>query len=113
MIRATITATALILTADNEARADLAHAFRQGGYPAAESTVAEELHEAFRFILPETVGALTDAPILAPFDAWGLEDDGRETLEPGAPVFWFPDYMIRDPWRELANRGRVVLTRED
>ncbi len=117
MIRATVAGGALILTADNEGRAELADAFREGlrsdgpcGYVRAESVVMEALHEQWEFIAPEEIGALTDAPILADCDGleWSGDDQGR-IVRPDAVVAWFPDYMIRDPWRELANRGRVAF----
>ena len=98
----------LLLTADNETRSDLAHAYRSGGYPRAESDVQDGLHEVFAFIAPEDIGALTEAPILTPYDECEFPDDGHGfTPLPGAPVYWFPDHAVRDPWQELARKGRV------
>jgi len=102
----------LIITADNESRRDLADAYRDtsrhGGYSKAEGVVSEGLHEEYDFCDPADVpGALTDAPILIESDAVLRPDNGEVILLDAAPVFWFANYMIRDPWRELANRGRV------
>jgi hypothetical protein len=57
---------------------------------------------------PEWIGALTDAPILS--DGLNYPDDGGPAVVPGSSVWWFPDYMVRDPWEELAREGRVVFT---
>lgn len=107
-IRATIRNNTVLLTADNEARAELAEAFRNGGYPYAESYVAEALHEKWEFVRPEEVGALTDSPILAECD--GIDRDDHGELTEVGKVAWFPAYAIRDPWEELRNKGRVALT---
>lgn len=106
-IRATLCNT-LLLTADNESRAELADAYRADGYPRAESYVGEALHEKWEFIRPETIGALTDAPILAECDGIDRDEDG-EIINVGR-VAWFPDYAIRDPWEELKNTGKVAFT---
>jgi len=59
------------LTLGNEGRAELAEALRDG-YARGESLVGEWLHEAFEFIRPEEIGALTDAPILCNCDGLDL-----------------------------------------
>lgn len=104
-IRATIRNNIVLLTADNESRAELADAFRAGGYPRAEDYVGEALHEHWEFVRPEEVGALTDAPILAECD--GMErNDAGELVEVGK-VCWYPNYQVFDPWAILRNTGRV------
>jgi hypothetical protein len=108
MIMSRIENGRLILTSDNTSRADLKEAYARGGYYAAESVVAENLHEIFDFIPPENIAALTDAPILA--DAGGVDwpDSGEGPIpSPDCRVFWFPSYAIRDPWQQLKNTGRV------
>ena len=104
-IRATISKYHVTFTADNEARAELADAYRAGGYPRAEMYVGEALHEAWEFVRPEEVGALTDAPILAECDGIERDDDGDLTAV--GKVCWFPDYQVKDPWEALRNVGRV------
>lgn len=111
MIRAIKTGGALLITADNESRADLAEAFRRGGYPRAESEALEGLHERYSWVQPETIGALTEAPILVANDDLIYPDDAHPHPSADAAVYWFPDYCIRDPWRELADKGRVVFTK--
>lgn len=104
----------LLLTADNAIRSGLAEAYRSGGYPEAESLVLEMLRNGccqmhLDLIPPENIGALTDAPIVAEAD---YPDDGSGPVPyPDSPVWWYPDYAIIDPWEQLKNKGRVVLTR--
>ena len=106
-IRAILRDNTVLLTADNESRAELADAYRAGGYYHAESYVAEQLHEKWEFVRPEEVGALTDPPIIAECDGIERDDDGELTAV--GKVAWFPNYMVADPWEALRNRGRVVL----
>lgn len=107
-IRAILRDNTVLLTADNESRAELADLLRGDfGYSRAEQYVGEELHEKWEFIAPEVVGALTDSPILAECDGLRVNDEG-EITEVGN-VAWFPDYAVRDPWVELRNRGRTVF----
>lgn len=113
-IRARIKGNALIITADNESRADLADAYRDqsnyGGCIKAESLVGDGLHEKWEFIQPEDVGALTDAPILCDADGLDYPDDGGRIVRNDAKVAWFPNYMVTDPWEVLRNTGRVTFT---
>lgn len=98
----------LILTADNEGRAALKDAYGRGGYYNAEGEVAEALHEAYEFVRPENVpGALTDAPILVDCDFLEHPDNGDLIIRDGAAIYWFPDYMVTDPFDQLKNTGRV------
>ena len=106
MIRARVTNLALKITADNEGRATLA--YWSGDYNAQQDWVAECLRESWEFVRPEEVGALTDSPILA--DCSDVDRDDNGTLVRFYRLAWFPDYAIRDPWRELANTGRVYFT---
>jgi hypothetical protein len=104
----------LVLTASNDGRAALAEAARAGGYQRAEDEVSEALHEAYEFVRPEDVpGAMTDAPILVDSDALAYPDNGERIILPGAKVFWFPDYMVTDPWELLRTRGRVEFEEAD
>lgn len=103
----------LLLTADNWDRATLTEAFLEDGYYGAEQVVAEGYHERLYFIRPEAIGALTDSPILtdgADYSDEAMEHDGPLPYADAA-VWWFPNYMVQDPWRELASKGRVVFTR--
>lgn len=100
----------LILTADNEGRADLKSAYSSQGYYGAETTVSEALHEAYEFIEPEDIGALTSAPILVDCDHLAYPDNGDRVVIEGARIFWFPNYAVTDPWEVLKNTGRVVFT---
>lgn len=105
MLKTHRTPAGLKITANNEARRELAAA---DGYPARESLVAEWLHEQLEFLRPEEIGALTDAPILGDCDTIERNENGELTAT-GGPVWWFPDYAVRDPWDELKNSGRVTF----
>ena len=111
MIRATVIDHKLVLIADNEGRAEIAENYRlKRGYRGAEQIVAEALHECFEFVAPEYIpGALTDAPILVACDDLGYPDNGECVITPSAPIFWFPNYMVEDPFETLKNRGRVAF----
>jgi hypothetical protein len=107
-IRGEIREHTLVLLADNEARADLRDGYKRDGYCGAEQVVCEGLHEQFDFVAPEYVpGALTDAPILTRSDDRAYPDNGEVVLYPSARIFWFPNYMVEDPWETLKNTGRV------
>ena len=108
-IRAKIEGNKVVIRADNESRADLADCYRAGGYPRAEQTVIEELHDRWMWLNPEDIGALTSAPIFGNDVSY---DDNGNVTEIGV-IAWFSDYCIRDPFRELANHGRVVFTIEE
>lgn len=98
----------IVIMADNEDRAELADQYRDAdkGYPGAEAYVLECLRDDYLDeVRPEWIGALTDAPIFA--ESVTIEDDGTPTI--GGEIFWFPDYAVTDPYRQLANCGRVVF----
>jgi hypothetical protein len=102
----------LVILAGNQDRAALHDAYVTGGYPGAESVVVEQLREGcagLELIPPENIAALTDAPILA--KAFWPDEGGGPVPYVDSPVWWFPNYCIRDPWDELKNIGRVVFTR--
>ena len=101
MIRAQIQKDGCLkITADNISRTDLRHTYEIGhGYYGAENMVKSDIwHWNFHFVKPETVGALTDSPIIQA----GNKD-----------VWWFPNYQIMDPWEELKNKGRVIFDPEE
>lgn len=57
-------------------------------------------------ILPEDIGALTDAPMFT--DELQLQDDGSRDVV-GA-VWWYPAYETRDFGEELLTAGQVTFT---
>lgn len=100
----------LKITADNQGRADLKEAWNELEYYPTEDFITEELRlQSFEFVRPEWVGALTDSPIIT--DELGIADDG--TADYMGDVWWYPNYMITDPWEELKNKGRVIFTPEE
>lgn len=56
------------------------------------------------WVLPEDIGALTDAPMLSEAS---LDDDG--TFPSGAVVYWYPNYQVRSPLHDLRDYGSVVF----
>ena len=57
---------ALLITANNSARAEIADAFALGGYPRADLTVLDHIcGNGLSAVAPEALGALTEAPIIA------------------------------------------------
>lgn len=90
----------LKITADAEAREEL-----KGDYSHAEQVVNEGLHEKWSFISPEEVGAMTDSPILAMEDE--IERDDMGDLTQIGLHAWFPNYMVENPWEQLAKYGSV------
>lgn len=105
----------LIVTADNESRADLADAYRRGGYYYAEGEIAEGLRDLY-----EPRGAddtpdawLSDAPYMIDCDGIAYADNGETPVYIGTPIFAFPDYCTIDPWARLKNTGRVEFVEMD
>lgn len=96
----------LILTISGEEQEEL-----QDGesYYDRMQLVSEWLHERLVFVAPETIGALTDAPILCPSDETWIEDNGDRAFVPNFNAYWFPNYALRDEWQELADTGRVMF----
>lgn len=108
MIRAKIQKDGYLkITADNEGRRELKEI---NEYFRMENLVAEELNQTnFQFLLPEIIGALTDAPIIC--DDLSIDDAG--TVISVGDTWWFPDYQVTDPWETLKNTGRVIFDPEE
>lgn len=103
----------LKITANNEDREELSYAYRgnPGGYPQAEDYVKETLSQfGWEFVRPEWVAALTDAPIITNDLRM---DENMEECQGIGDVWWFPGYMIDDPWEQLKNKGRVFFDPEE
>lgn len=102
----------LIITASNEGRAELADAYRRGGYRYAEQVIAEGFHEAYEpRDADDTPDAwLSDAPYLIDCDGIAYADNGETPVYIGTPIFGFLDYAVVDPWETLKNTGRVEFT---
>jgi hypothetical protein len=113
-MKATILPTGFLkITANNEDRAELSYTYRDtpGGYPQAEDYVRETLQQlGWEFVNPEWVAALTDAPIITNDLRM---DENMEECQGVGDVWWFPGYMIDDPWEQLKNKGRVFFDPEE
>jgi len=57
------------------------------------------------FVKPEEIAALTSAPIIAS----GVQRDDEGNLLRLDRVWWFPNYQIEGPWKELWEKGEVVF----
>ncbi len=103
----------LKIVAGNSDRSELAYACRQS-YAKAKQEIADALLDRFTFIAPEAIGALTEAPILTNDPDYSEETMGvcnGPAPHTDASVWWFPNYMITDPWAELAHTGKVIFTK--
>lgn len=102
----------LTITASNEGRAELADAYRRGGYRYAEQVIAEGLHEAYEpWDADDAPDAwLCSAPFMIDCDGISYPDNGERVVYAGTPVFYFPNYVVEDQWETLKNTGRVVWT---
>jgi hypothetical protein len=101
----------LRLQADAESR----EALRGEEYPRQERMVADELrdHGHYEFIEPVDILALTDAPILCHADDQTVCGDGTREFVAGARFYWFPSYMVRNPWDDLAEQGEVTFRKAE
>lgn len=103
----------LIITASNEGRAELAEAYnRNDGYNHVDCVIAEAFHEAYEpWDADDAPDAwLCSAPFMIDCDGISYPDNGQRIVYAGTPVFYFPNYMIEDPWETLKNTGRVIWT---
>lgn len=98
----------LRVTAGNEARSDIAHGLKTNDYwgTFAEAFESYSINGSFT---PFNAGdgnpmvGLTCTPCIA--ESMDCDDDGN--LSVNGHLWWFPDYMIRDPLEELAREGRT------
>lgn len=99
----------LIITADNESRAELAQSYRCS-FHHAQDYIAEALHECFELTdaadCPEAW--CTDAPFLIDSDGVCFADNGQKPVWESAQIYTYPDYVFSDPWQKLKNCGRVA-----
>lgn len=98
----------LTLTIDGDDQEELIELL-EASYNQAEAFMGDLLHEQWAFISPESIGALTDAPILC--NDVSYDDNGDEVVN--GVVAWYPNYMVSCPWDELADTGMVVFTVAD
>jgi hypothetical protein len=62
----------------------------------------------FDWVSPEEIGALTDAPMFGEIDR---NDQGDLTKVHA--VYWFPDYMVKNPVEILKQDGKVVFKKAE
>lgn len=56
-------------------------------------------------VVPEELGALTDAPILSD----EIVRDSTGSIIEAKRVYWFPDYQILDEIEEMRTKGRILF----
>lgn len=101
----------LLVTADNETRAEIARGMNDFGYWGTFAD-AFEPHSCNGSYTPFDAGdgdpfvGLTSAPCIA--ETLFYDDDGRRDID--GRLWWFPDYMVRDPLDELKSHGRTVFS---
>ena len=88
-------------------------------YDGDELNVMHDLLEdirgnsGFSWVDPETIGALTEAPIIT--DEMDYSDETFDTYGTPVPysdanVWWYPNYMVSDFIQVLYDKGEVVFT---
>lgn len=104
----------LVITADNESRAELAEIYREGrGHPGAESLIFEALQDVYEPTpADDTPDAwLCSAPFMIDCDGILYTDNGAKPVLWGTPIFTFRNYVFEDEWETLKNCGRVEWQR--
>ncbi len=66
----------------------------------------------YSLISPETIGALTESPIIAS-EPVSWDDNEDMYLHKDAKTWWFPDYMVRSELGELLEKGFVIFVKAD
>lgn len=62
---------------------------------------------SYMLIMPEHIGALTDAPIIGINVGW--DDNGEFEEHENAKYWWFPDYMVINELRKLYKDGVIFF----
>lgn len=62
------------------------------------------LGNGLNLVRPELIGALTDSLILSDVP---VNEEGDDTT--GAKFWWYPDYQVRSPVQDLAEKGSVIF----
>jgi len=101
----------LVITVTDEGREEIKDAYDSG--KKSPDDVLYDIFEGaigngFTWIAPETIGALTDAPIIG-LDV-SIDDDGYPQLDRDSKVWWYPEYQISDPMEDLAELGTISFT---
>lgn len=101
----------LLVTASNAARQQIAHDLSLGwSYWSILCEAFEQYACNGSFTVFDAGNAnpcigLTCAPCVA--ESMTISDEGHNEID--GRLWWFPDYMIRDPLEELKNKGRTVF----
>jgi hypothetical protein len=80
----------------------------QGNYNMLWADLLEyySCNGSYSIITPESIGALTDAPIIA--SEANYNDDGNIELPEDAKIWWLSDYMVLDEMM-LLRKGKTVI----
>lgn len=100
----------LIKLTDKEELKDLLKKNKNRGVPIEACDIldaARYLGNGWWDIPPEDIGALTDSPIIG-YDC-DINDDGQIVLHDDSKIYWYPSYMVKDPWIELLKHNEVFF----
>lgn len=101
----------LLVTADNETRSEIARSMNDSQYRGTLADIFEP-HSCNGSYTPFDAGegnpfvGLTSSPCIA--ETMTCDDDGERDID--GRMWWFPDYMLRDPLDELKSRGRTIFS---
>lgn len=75
------------------------------GVVTAYDVISDYIGNGWDEILPEKIGAITEAPIIGRDVVWDDEGD----VENAEAIYWYPNYQIEDPFRVLLETGEVFF----
>jgi len=76
--------------------------------------ISEELPIGYEFLTPESVGGLTESPIIGKDVEFDTSPDGKSCyVVKDSGVWWYPDYQIMNPWLELFTSNSVTFTKAE
>src|SRR5512135_475580 len=86
----------LSVTAEEREEIDWVHLLAQASDQGLHELIEHySCNGSYGLVAPETIGAMTDAPIIA---EWVDHDpeSGEPRVDDKARVWWFPNYMVED-----------------
>jgi len=96
----------LIRLTDKEELENLFENEEQGhGVVTAYDVISDYIGNGWDEVLPEKIGALTEAPIIGKMVYW--DDNGD--FDGAEEIYWYPNYQIEDPFRVLLEAGEVFF----
>lgn len=78
------------------------------GYMPLEELFEDHFGNGWDAVPPESVGALTSAPIIGHDLQW---NEDMTVVIAGEHIWWYPQYETKDPVEQLLNYGSIVMQR--